>query len=208
MGIAPPQEPVAASAFLHALRNATATAHSMLEDLPLSQSLVSQQVSLRDHAMYLSYMKEVMIVYDHTILPQIESFIPDATQRKKLPALLADLTYLERQGVEIVPAPVVNLPQVAGVAALMGMAYVIEGSTLGGRVIARHLQKKLGLNETNGASFFAGHGENTGKMWTAFLESLTRCAAKGDNAHRVIDGAITGFHMIYTHFSKNSGNEN
>jgi hypothetical protein len=46
--------------------------------------------------------------------------------------------------------------------------YVIEGSALGGRVIAPKLKRTLGLAQGRGASFFHGFGGETGVMWNNF----------------------------------------
>ncbi len=59
------------------------------------------------------------------------------------------------------PAP----PSLGGVAAGLGALYVVEGATLGGRVIARHLARSLALGPADGAAFFAGYGDRTGAMW-------------------------------------------
>jgi heme oxygenase len=50
----------------------------------------------------------------------------------------------------------------------LGSLYVIEGSALGGRVIAPHLKRSLGLDQGRGASYFHGFGGETGVMWAGF----------------------------------------
>ncbi len=50
-------------------------------------------------------------------------------------------------------------------AGFMGALYVMEGSTLGGRFIARHVEQVLGLEPGRGDAYFQGHGEATGSLW-------------------------------------------
>ncbi len=50
-------------------------------------------------------------------------------------------------------------------AVFLGAFYVLEGSTLGGRMIARHLESVLGVQDGRGVAYFRGHGEETGAMW-------------------------------------------
>ncbi len=50
--------------------------------------------------------------------------------------------------------------------------YVLEGATLGGQFIARHVERALGLAGGRGYSFFRGYGEDTGRMWRSFREEL------------------------------------
>ena len=48
-----------------------------------------------------------------------------------------------------------DLPDLQGVQEALGCLYVVEGSTLGGQVIARHLRQTLGVDPRCGGSFFA-----------------------------------------------------
>ena len=57
-------------------------------------------------------------------------------------------------------------------AAAFGAMYVIEGSTLGGTIIARRIRDALGLDETTGCAYFRSYGRATGAMWTAFRRKL------------------------------------
>jgi len=74
------------------------------------------------------------------------------------------------------------LPQ-RSVPAAFGSLYVIEGSALGGQVIAPRLERELGLAPGRGASYFHGYGESTGAMWREFR--LRAAAEIGDDpVHR------------------------
>lgn len=46
-----------------------------------------------------------------------------------------------------------------------GALYVIEGSSLGGRFISRHVQPLLGLLPGEGNAYFEGYGDQTGTLW-------------------------------------------
>ena len=50
-------------------------------------------------------------------------------------------------------------------AGFLGAMYVMEGSTLGGRFLARHVEGVLGLEPGRGDAYFQGHGESTGALW-------------------------------------------
>lgn len=50
---------------------------------------------------------------------------------------------------------------------LVGAIYVVEGSSLGGQIIARRVREDLGIDRDSGGSFFAGDG-NVGKRWQTF----------------------------------------
>jgi heme oxygenase len=94
---------------------------------------------------------------------------PALTARQRKPLLELDLAWF---GVtkhdETRPA----LPEMNDLASLFGTMYVMEGSTLGGQFIARHVETALHLTEGRGNSYFRGHGNQTGLMWKEFCEML------------------------------------
>ena len=55
-------------------------------------------------------------------------------------------------------------------AARLGCAYVLEGSTLGGRIIHAHLAR--GEIAVPALRFFEGHGADTARRWKAFTRAL------------------------------------
>ncbi len=69
----------------------------------------------------------------------------------------------------------------------LGALYVIEGSTLGGNVIAKQLSKTEGFEEIS-FYFFGCYQEKTGTMWKNFKEVLDY-QIKEDNHDKVLSGA-------------------
>ena len=65
-----------------------------------------------------------------------------------------------------------RLPRMNDLPALLGAMYVMEGSTLGGQFIARHVEAALHLTEGQGDAYFRGHGNQTGPMWKEFCDML------------------------------------
>lgn len=70
------------------------------------------------------------------------------------------------------PAPP-DLP-LPGPAAAFGSMYVLEGSALGGQVIARAWRQAHGEGTWRAVRYFTGHGTETGRMWHEFRELLAR----------------------------------
>ncbi|UUX94334.1 biliverdin-producing heme oxygenase [Aquabacterium sp. J223] len=58
------------------------------------------------------------------------------------------------------------------IAAQFGSLYVMEGSALGGQVLARDLDQRLGLTIDRGSAYFHGFGTATGALWREFRERL------------------------------------
>ena len=46
--------------------------------------------------------------------------------------------------------------------------YVVEGSTLGGTIIAHEVERRLGLNAETGCAYFRSYGRETAAMWKSF----------------------------------------
>lgn len=94
--------------------------------------------------------------------------MPDLDLRWKTGLIERDLAVLgcHREAPE---APVAALDSVARA---YGALYVMEGATLGGAFISRHVDEVLGLGPENGCAFFTSYGERRGAMWKALGERL------------------------------------
>lgn len=62
--------------------------------------------------------------------------------------------------------------EAARMAKFLGAFYVFEGSTLGGRYIARQVETTLNIQPGTGDRFFRGHEEKTAALWQEVLSSL------------------------------------
>lgn len=186
--------------FLHQLKERTASMHRALEQLPLSVSLTSPAISRTDYEKYLLRMLPVVQDLEANIYPLLQPVVPDLAQRRKLPLLLADLEYLQVETPDTPARPLSLAAKDMSVPFAMGIMYVMEGSTLGGRFIGNNIQKTLGYTQETGARYFGGYGPTTGSMWKSFLQQLNHLQASGDTGHEIIDGANFAFSNIYNHF--------
>jgi heme oxygenase len=112
----------------------------------------------------------------------------DPSERGKRQRLESDLGEL---GAVVCALPLAGLPELRGLPEAVGSAYVIEGSTLGGRVLSRHVQTCLGAEVPR--SFLEVYGHDTGQRWHAFRAALASYALGRDTQDRVISGAKSTF---------------
>jgi heme oxygenase len=77
--------------------------------------------------------------------------------------------------------------------AAWGALYVVEGSALGGQLIARQLSERLGITAERGGAFFAGWGERTGSRWREFRELLDIEVAGSQAQTQACIGAVDTF---------------
>ena len=91
-----------------------------------------------------------------------------------------------------------NLPSLAHPSHIFGCLYVLEGATLGGQIVARHLQASLGLTADCGASYFSGYGVDTGPRWKAFCGLLIAYASRVDDHDAIVAGATATYSTLST----------
>ena len=182
------------------MKEATAPVHQALEKLPLSASLTSPAVTLEDYKNYLLRMLPVLQDLEQNIYPLLLVTVPDIEQRRKLPLLVEDLSRLDAVIPGVTVLPLTQSTQNMTLAFAMGIMYVMEGSTLGGRFIGNNIQKALGLTPGSGAQYFGGYGAATGSMWKSFLQHLDHFQGTQHTADEIIEGARFAFTSIYNHF--------
>lgn len=170
---------------LHArLRAATAEAHDALErDLDWQ----GRVATLDGYRVLLARLRGFHAVYE----PAIATGLSDETflaPRRRLAALDADLSALGLDAAARAALPAPPAPRLAGEGAAFGALYVLEGSTLGGLVIGRHVGGLHG--EGVPLAYYAGRGREAGPLWRTFRERLDGLAA-GQEAAAFAAGVAT-----------------
>ncbi|RYZ38753.1 MAG: heme oxygenase [Myxococcaceae bacterium] len=110
--------------------------------------------------------------------------------RWKVPLLEEDLRALGHDTASLARLPrAFPLPSLPGLAEALGCAYVLEGSTLGGQLILRHLTRHFGPDARVGTfAFFRAYGDQVGPMWKAFGDVVTQASERA--ASDTFDAAV------------------
>jgi heme oxygenase len=133
-----------------------------------------------------------------TVLPPDD---PVRLGREKTGWLASDLRYF---GCD--PAALAHLPRCAALPVattrtqILGVAYVLEGSTLGGQFISRHLEQALGLKDGQGCRYFRSYGPDIGPKWQAFRAELTR-ASSPEADDLIVRSAQAAFDSLHAWFA-------
>ena len=155
---------------------ATSASHTALEDqLPLMNADLTRE----DYFQFVSRFFGFYAPLEVQLLasPHWHQLAFDYAPRQKTPRLAQDLLALGRSDAALAATPrCTDLPACTTAEQLLGCLYVIEGATLGGRSITRHLQTQLGLTPESGGAFFDGYGVQTGSHWKAFCTMLSENA--------------------------------
>ena len=70
---------------------------------------------------------------------------------------------------------------------------MIEGATLGGRLIGRHIDALLDITPTPGGRFFHGYGDGTACQWQAMRHVLLGQATDTETENKIVDNAKATF---------------
>ncbi|WP_372828602.1 biliverdin-producing heme oxygenase [Polaromonas sp.] len=86
-----------------------------------------------------------------------------------------------------------DLPPLGTQAEVLGCLYVMEGATLGGRMITQHVRATLGITPMTGGCFFEGYGDDTGRMWQGMRQLLVSGSTDTQAENSIVTNAITTF---------------
>jgi heme oxygenase len=121
--------------------------------------------------------------------------LPDLGERYKSQSILEDLKNTGLSQDQITDLPVSGF-RPARLAEALGAMYVLEGSTLGGKILYKHVNEFLGIDQQTGASYFYGYGQQTGVFWKRFIAALADYAVEEDCGLEIISGAVSTFTAI------------
>ncbi|GGF05650.1 biliverdin-producing heme oxygenase [Flavobacterium limi] len=185
------------SVFLSDLKNKTSDSHRKLESLPISASILSPGMTISDYIQYLTLMYDVHKNTENVVFPLLSEIITDLDQRKKSHLIKEDFDFLQYNKTD--SNPIFGAQDIT-VPFALGILYVIEGSSLGGRYILKNISTIPGLDKNQGISYFQGYGDKTGSYWKNFLGYLSGYEEKHNCGNTIIEGAIYAFESIYNHF--------
>ena len=155
------------------LKTQTSVNHLLLE-----KKLVSFMKTIRTEADYTRFLA-LFYGYFGALELSINkclnaSIIPDYENRRKTEALKIDLKILNQEDLKLAASEL--LPVIENHLQSLGALYVIEGSTLGGKIISKMIKQQL-KTEVMAFTFFTGYGDQSANMWNSFkhiLNSITQ----------------------------------
>lgn len=156
----------------HRLKEGTKRAHADLE-----KQLITH-IRLVDSTGGYVQLLAMLYGYYKAMEERLQPFLaaaqfPDHERRRKASHIIDDMQQFAADVAEPVLCP--DVPEINSYAKAIGALYVIEGSTLGGKIIAGMIAKQLNrTGEKGGFSFFNCYGNDTQAMWSSFKQALDR----------------------------------
>ncbi|WP_235928043.1 biliverdin-producing heme oxygenase [Goekera deserti] len=114
------------------------------------------------------------------------------SRRRRAYLFAADLRILGAEPAGTRP----RLDAVTGPEQALGRMYVLEGSTLGGTFIDRHLATLPHLAPAGSLRAFTPYGEDTGALWAAYRRATRDAVAAGADPDAVVDAARRTFRAL------------
>ncbi len=186
------------------LKEATKPAHLRLET---TVDLLNSALDLESYQNLLRKFYGFYAPVEPQLLRVIkqQSIDFDYEDRLKVPLLKRDLQNLTGENFDF---EIINLcrdsPALKTFAQTLGCLYVLEGATLGGQIISRHLRQNLNLTAENGAAFFNSYGERVGQMWKAFGAMANEQAEKLNSDEEIIASAQETFTKFEKWFTRHN----
>ncbi len=185
-----PEDHQAASGLMARLRAETDIAHRRLEERLDVTSRLSERIR---YVGLLQIFYGIYQPFEHLLEqrfgPEIAGM--ELASRCKSPWIVEDLRLLDADTRHEDAS--MYLPDLRTEAEALGVLYVLEGSTLGGQMISRMVERDLGIGPQNGARFFHGYGSETGIRWRAFGKALEAAQPDPVNLLSAANATFTAF---------------
>jgi len=174
------------------LKANTKVLHDLVEAKFNSHRIFDGTFSLNDYRNLILYNYLFLQNFENAVFSQISEPAAEELKlekRRKLSLIEKDLQILN-----IGKAGTQNSEQIKNEAEAFGILYVMEGSTLGGNVIAKQLSRHSDFKDIS-FSYFRCYGENTGSFWKNFKTVMDReispdyyddCVSGAEKAYRFL----------------------
>jgi heme oxygenase len=166
------------------LRTETAQNHKTLESLMFVNEIMNNSLSTDQYKKLLTINYIIHQKLENTLADRLDSTIAEQLgmkDRLKLDALEKDLNYWNIGSFTL---PQLNFELFVpenNTAEVLGALYVLEGATLGGNVIKRHILANPNFkNHEDGLNYYGVYGEELSTKWKIFVSVINQHIAEAD----------------------------
>ena len=181
---------VVKSLVVQSLRQATAALHQQVES---TVDILSPTLTIARYVCILQAFHAFFAPAEAEMYARCPAPLRDLWQgRRRAHRLVDDLAALHAEPVDPPPGEFI-IPDLSENGRWLGALYVLEGSTLGGQFIARHLERHLNWSGGLGYTFFLAHGDETRLRWRQVLMALE---AHPEELSQIVSGARDTFGQL------------
>lgn len=181
------------------LRTETAQNHKTLESLMFVNEIMNNSLSIDQYKKLLTINYIIHQKLENELANMLDSAIAEQLEMKdrlKLNALTKDLDYWNINSLTLPELAFELFVPEKNIAEVLGALYVLEGATLGGNVIKRHILANPNFkNHENGLNYYGVYGEELGTKWKNFVSVLNGRVEEAD-FQRCINSANKTFNNL------------
>lgn len=184
------------------LKLQTSDAHKSLDSNALLIELMSPSLNQALYAHILDAMQQWFFIAEKILANQLCEFLDLAYMQGKHALLLQDLNHLKYPCTRNVNS---NLfagfeSSIDSVYKALGLLYVVEGSTLGGMVIAPRVKKTLGADTAT--AFYSCYGKNKVSNFASTLSFIDNAICDKSQIEEAVTGALVSFKSLQDFLDK------
>jgi len=197
---------------MDSLKEAISERHARMETLPFIVALKNGQLPLESYVAQLRAMAVIQGTLEHEFSQiksgEIRTLLLDRPSR--LVHLRRDLSVFDKLFVPDIEAALEHTRNIAEKIRryrveqptdLLGILYVLQGTTLGNAVHLPDVIKGFGSQTAGTAHFYAGYGHETGKYWLEFSRAMNALPMDQDGYQRLIQVALDFFDQLEALYS-------
>lgn len=175
------------------LKAKTKQAHTDVDTSPLLQCLMSRELKLYDYITALSKLESWYGLYDEHLSSMFSGVSTLTHINSKSKLIKTDLVNL---GVIPVVHPVSDLAKMLRLNfhCSLGALYVVEGSTMGGLVLAPRIEKQFMRNDIT--HFYNCYSQNKTSFFKQTMLFIQEQVYTQEDADKVIEGALLTFQHL------------
>jgi heme oxygenase len=197
---------------MDSLKEAISEQHARMEAIPFIAALTDGKLPIESYVGLLRAMAVIQGTLDHE-LAQIDSgTIRDIMldRPSRLVHLRKDLSIIDGQFVPDIAGAVtqsrriaerIRLYRVEHPTDLLGILYVLEGTTLGNTVHLNDVLKTVGDKTAGQAHYYTGYGKETSRYWREFSAAMNALPIDQECCRRLITAALDFFDQLEPLFS-------
>lgn len=194
---------------MDSFKKAISEQHARMEALPFISALINGNLPLESYVGLLRAMATIQGTLEHELVQvnsrDIKAVLLDRPSR--LIHLRKDLSKFDQEFIPDIEAALtqtlkiterIRRYRVEQPTDLLGILYVLEGTTLGNAVHLRDVLNTFGSKTGGTAHYYAGYGKETARYWQKFCDAMNALPIDQEGCKRLVQVALDFFDQLET----------
>ena len=181
------------------LKTETAKKHEALEASMFVNQIMNNSLDVDDYKKLLTINYIIHQKLENKLAHMLDRELADELEmdsRLKINALEKDLNYWQIDHLALPPLDFDLYVPEKNTAEILGALYVLEGATLGGNVIKKHILANPNFKDhENGLNYYSVYGSALGAKWKSFVTVLNN-RVKEEDYERCVNSANQTFENL------------